>query len=111
VHALAPPEEKLPVLHAGHDDAPGRLYVLTGQEAQLERPVRGWKLPAPHGEHAEAIGAPMAVPKLPAVQLVHDVWPTSIWYVPCGQKVQPLGKLVAPVAVPNEPELHSVHAA
>jgi hypothetical protein len=61
------------VLHAGHDDAPGRLYVLTGQakgdrhatkywcarlparpqahddvQAQLERPVRGWKLPAPH---------------------------------------------------------------
>ena len=84
-HAAEPAGAELPARHAEHVVAPLALYVLAGHDGQDDWPAVPCAEPAAHGVHVDATGAPIALLKEPAAQLVQPVAPVCVWYVPAPQ--------------------------
>ena len=110
VHVAAPPVDVDPGEQPVQLDAPTSLYALLGHWGQVERPGCNWYVPAVQLVQVLATGAPMAVEKVPMVQLVQVVWPVRVWYEPAGQNKHATTEEEAPVATPYVPVAHGRHA-
>ena len=69
VQALMAPAEKVPTAQSAHEeDDASAANVPEGQAPQLV--------------------CPRVLVKYPALQLLHDCWPTASWYVPVAHEMQ-----------------------
>jgi len=64
------------------------VYLEVAQLVQLVAPVLAPNEPMGQPEQFEACEAPKVVRKVPAPQLVHEVWPVDVWKKPAEQLMQ-----------------------